>query len=81
MAEVIFMKLGIYIRAPEPISMAYFMNPPISLCVYMYIHPIVARQQLSKCVTAATNTHTTVEELLYASFSVLSVLYHRKVGD
>jgi hypothetical protein len=37
MCELIFMKLGIYILAPEPISTAYFINPPISLCVCMYI--------------------------------------------
>jgi hypothetical protein len=47
----------------------------------MYIHPIVGRQQLSKSITAATNTHTTVEELLYASFSMLSIFYQGKVGN
>jgi hypothetical protein len=36
MAEPIFMKLGVYIMAPEPILMAYFLNLPISPCVYMY---------------------------------------------
>jgi hypothetical protein len=27
MTEPIFMKLGMYIMAPEPISVAYFINP------------------------------------------------------
>jgi hypothetical protein len=43
--------------------------------------PNVARQRLSKKVTAATNIHTTIEELLEASFSMRSVSYGRKVGD
>jgi hypothetical protein len=72
-----------YIMVPEPISTAYFINPShqsVSLHVY---HNIVARQGLGKKknVTAATNTHATIEELLGTSFSVLSVLYQRKVGD
>jgi hypothetical protein len=41
------MKLGMYIKVPEPISTAYSINP-ISLCAYMCIHPIVARQRLGK---------------------------------
>jgi hypothetical protein len=32
--------------------------------------PIVARQRLGKNVTAVTNTHATIEELLDASFSM-----------
>jgi hypothetical protein len=31
------MKLGMYVLAPDPISTAYFTNPPISPCVYMCI--------------------------------------------
>jgi hypothetical protein len=48
MAEPIFMKLGMYIMAPEPISVAYFMNPyRQSVCLYVY--PLtVATQQLTK---------------------------------
>jgi hypothetical protein len=52
-----------------------------SVCVYMCIPPIVARQRLGKHVTASTNTHVTIDELLYASFSMRTVLYKRKVGD
>jgi hypothetical protein len=33
MPEPIFMKLGMYIMAPEPISTAYFINPVPSVCV------------------------------------------------
>jgi hypothetical protein len=80
MPEAIFMKFGMYIMAPQPISVAYFINPShqsVSVCV----SPIVARQRLSKEVTAATNTSATIEELLDASFSMRSVLYQRKVGN
>jgi hypothetical protein len=37
--------------------------------------PIVARQRLGRNVTAVTNTHATIEELLQASFSMLPVSY------
>jgi hypothetical protein len=40
MPEPIIMKLGTYIMAPEPISMAYFINPAHQ--------PLIARQQLGK---------------------------------
>jgi hypothetical protein len=44
--ELIFMKLGTYITAPEPISTAHFINPSDqSMCLYVY-PPIVARQRL-----------------------------------
>jgi hypothetical protein len=41
-----------------------------SVCVYP---PIVARQRLGRNVTAVTNTHATIEELLDASFSMWPV--------
>jgi hypothetical protein len=67
--------------AHEPISTAYFINPSHqSVCLYVY-PLIVARQRLGKNVTAATNTHATIEELLDASFSIRSVSYQRNVGD
>jgi hypothetical protein len=56
MAEPIFMKLGMYIMAPEPISTAYFVNTSrLSVCLYVY-PSFVARQRLGKNVPAATNT-------------------------
>jgi hypothetical protein len=56
MPEPVFMKHGMYFMATEPISTAYFLNPPISLCVGMFIPPIVARQRLGKHVPAAKDT-------------------------
>jgi hypothetical protein len=81
MPEPIFMKFGVYIMAPEPISMAYFINPSHqSVCLYVYL-PIVARQQIGKNVSTATNTHSKIEEFLGPSFSVWSESYRRKVDD
>jgi hypothetical protein len=80
----IYIYIYIYITASEPISVAYFINLSYQSCVcvrYVY-RRIVARQRLGKKnVTAATNTHATIEELLDASFSMPSVRYQRKVGD
>jgi hypothetical protein len=73
MPEPIFMKLGTYITEPEPISTAYFMNPSHQP-VYT---PIVARQRLGRSVTAATNTHATIDEFLDASFFMRSMSYRR----
>jgi hypothetical protein len=61
MPEPIFMKLGVYITAPEPISIAYFINPSHqSVCVLPYCFQAMALQN----VAMATNTHATIEELL-----------------
>jgi hypothetical protein len=60
--EPVFMKLDMYNMTPEPISTAYFIN---------FSHQSVlsvARQRLGKNVTAETNTHTTIEDLLPPSF-------------
>jgi hypothetical protein len=65
------MKFEMYIMAPEPISMIYFINPSHqSVCLHLH-SPTVVMQRLGKNVTAATNTHA-VEELLDASFPVMS---------
>jgi hypothetical protein len=37
MLELLFMKFGMYIMAPGPISAAYFINPPSSICVCICI--------------------------------------------
>jgi hypothetical protein len=80
MPEPIFIKFDMYIMAPEPISTAYFINPShYSVCLYAN-PPIVAKQRLAKNVTAATNTHATIE-LFYESFSMQTVSYQKKVGD
>jgi hypothetical protein len=47
----------------------------VSLCV----PPIVARQRLGVSITAATNIHATVRELLDASFYIPSVSCQRRV--
>jgi hypothetical protein len=55
MLEPVFMKLAMYIMAPEHISTAYFINPShdsLSACVPL----LFARQQLGKHVPAARNT-------------------------
>jgi hypothetical protein len=72
------MELGMYIMAHEFYPSTYFINPPISLCVCMCIH-IVARQQLGKNITVATNTHAEIGEFLDAYFSMQSVSYQRRV--
>jgi hypothetical protein len=80
MPEPIFMKLGMYIMTPEPISAAHFINPSYQpVCLYVY-PLIVAKQRFDKNVTGGTNTHATKEEL-YASFSVRFVSYQRKVDE
>jgi hypothetical protein len=56
--------------APQPISVSYFINPSHqSVCQHVY-SPTVVRWWLCKNVIAATNTRTTTEELLDASFSM-----------
>jgi hypothetical protein len=50
MPESIFMKLGMYVMAPEPISTAYFIHPSYqSVYLYVYVYPLTsARQRLGK---------------------------------
>jgi hypothetical protein len=77
-AEPIFMKLGMPIMAPEPISTSYSINPfHQSVCLYVYPSTVV-RQRLGKIGTAATNTQATIEGLLDASCSMRSVSYQEK---
>jgi hypothetical protein len=72
MAERVFNKLGMYIKAHEPISAAYFINSSHkSVCISLLsllgngsvncIHPFIASQRLGKHVPAAK-----IEELLDA---------------
>jgi hypothetical protein len=46
-------------RMPEPAFMKFGLYRPV--CLYMYL-TIVARQGLSKNITAAMNTHATIRE-------------------
>jgi hypothetical protein len=67
------MKLGMHIMAPELISAGYVINPSNqSVCLYVY-PPIVARQELGKNVTAATNTFA-IEYVVDVSFYVVRVV-------
>jgi hypothetical protein len=68
-AWLIYMKLGMCIMTPEPIS-----------CLAVYFS-VVAGQRLGKNVTAAANTHERIEELLYVWCSLLSASCQRKTGD
>jgi hypothetical protein len=69
LVEPIFMKFGMYIKVPEPISNVYFINP-FHESVYPYI---VAMQRLGKNVTAAMNTQgATVEWDLFYAVRVVS---------
>jgi hypothetical protein len=80
-SKPIFIKLCIYIMTTEPISMAYFINlSHQSVCAYVYA-PTVTRQRLCKNITVEMNTHSTIEELLDASFPMRSVSCQRKVCD
>jgi hypothetical protein len=54
-------------------------NPPIIARQRLGKNPpIVARQRIGKNVTAVTNIHATIEELLDASFSMWPVSYQGK---
>jgi hypothetical protein len=63
------MKLGIYIIAPEPISI-----PSISLFVCICIPLIVARQRLGNHVLAATNTRKNIKIIRRVIFYAVHVL-------
>jgi hypothetical protein len=47
----------------------------VRACVCVRVRVCVARQRLGRNVTAVTNTHATIEELLVTSFSMRSVSY------
>jgi hypothetical protein len=69
-----------YILAPEPLSMAYCINP-FHQSVLLYVYSVtVARKRLGKKVTTATNKHEAIE-LLGPLFSIWSILQQSKVGD
>jgi hypothetical protein len=71
MPEPTFMKLGMYIHDTWAYLNRILNDSLPSVCASVYIYPhIVARQQLCKNVTGATNTHAIIEELLDASLPV-----------
>jgi hypothetical protein len=71
MPDPIFMKLGMYIMAPELVSTAYFINPSHeSVCLYP---PNVARQWLGKHVPAATrNNRKNIGGVVFYAVRVVS---------
>jgi hypothetical protein len=72
------MRLVIRTMAPEPTTTAYLINPSHQfVCLYVHLS-MVSRRRLYKKITAAANTHATIEELLDAPFSKRSVSYQRK---
>jgi hypothetical protein len=75
MREPIFMKLGMYGMAPEPISTLVLQKslPSVRVSVRVSLLSLLGNGLVLK-VSAATNTHTT-EEFLDASFSMPSVSY------
>jgi hypothetical protein len=78
MPEPIFMKLGMYIMAPEPISTTYFVNPSHqSVGLYAY-SSVVARQRVGKHIPATTNTCNNVT-IFDPSSSIRSALYKSRV--
>jgi hypothetical protein len=56
------------------------MRLPCCHCVCMCFPLITARQRLGKYFPTATDTQTTIEELLVASFCKRSVLHQRKLA-
>jgi hypothetical protein len=76
MPKPIFMKLGMHIITPQPISPSCFINhfhQYVCLCVYL---PIVTRQRLGVQVPVAKNIHNNIR-ILDSPFSVHSVSYQR----
>jgi hypothetical protein len=65
-----------YFRYVEKIKVVLWDH--LTVCVSVFVSP--SRQRLGKHVPAATNTHATTEELLYALFSMPSFSYQRKLG-
>jgi hypothetical protein len=61
----------------ESVSTAYFINPS-HLSVCLYVCSTIGMQRLGKNVTAAKNTHETVEEFLDALFSMHPCRMKRK---
>jgi hypothetical protein len=64
MREPLFVELGMYIMAPEPLSSAYFMNPSISLCFYMCISlPLTGTGSVK--TLPWQQTHRIVEHIIF----------------
>jgi hypothetical protein len=72
-----FMKFGLYIMSPKPISTAYFMNPSHqSVSLWLFSLSLLGNGSVKLLLW-----HTTKEELLDSSFSICPVSYQKKVED
>jgi hypothetical protein len=70
MPEPVFMKLDMYIMAPEVVLTAYFIkhsHQSVCLCVYL---PIVEMQRLSKHVLATMNTRNNKRSVRVVFYTV-----------
>jgi hypothetical protein len=63
--ELIFIKFGLYIMAPEPISAAYFINPS-HRSVYLYVSLLSLQGNGSANTFLRQRIIVTIEELLDA---------------
>jgi hypothetical protein len=80
MPEPIFMKLDMYIMAPEPFSMLYCINPIYQSLCLLYVYPLVLLLGSGSIDTFPWQwIYATVEDSLETFFSVWSVLNQRKV--
>jgi hypothetical protein len=87
--EPVYMKIGMYTIGTEPISKAWFLNPPIGLHVYVFlsyrckggsvkrIPPFGARQRLGKRVPVSKSTSN---NRWNASFSLESLSNQKRVS-
>jgi hypothetical protein len=71
MPQPIFMKLGMYIMAPEPISTAYLLSVFVSVYVSS---PIVARQRFGKHIPEAKNALNNRRIIGYVAFYAVRAL-------
>jgi hypothetical protein len=75
MAEPIFMKLGMYIMAPEPISTAYFINPSRqSVCLYVYPRIVASWKYVSYCNARGKHTGVVMGAKSLATHSLISYM-------
>jgi hypothetical protein len=80
MAELIFMKFGIYIVGPEPTSTAYIVSPSHHyVSIYIYIPLSLVGNCSVKCYRGNeyTRNNGTVVRVVY----MRSVSYQSKVGN
>jgi hypothetical protein len=73
MLEPVFMKLGVYIMAAEPISTAYFINP-FHLFVCLYVYPTIVARQWPLNTFPLQRIHATEEIIGYGLFYTIRIV-------